>query len=45
MDVGLPGTGERTKEGGITIPIQDDLQLSVMIEGRLDSAERLEEER
>lgn len=43
MYVGLPGTGERRKGGGISIPIQDDL----MIEGggTVDSAERLEEER
>jgi hypothetical protein len=41
--VGPPGTGERTKEGGISIRIQDDLQLSV-IGGRLDSAESEGEE-
>jgi hypothetical protein len=42
--VALAGTGERRKEGRISIRIQDDLRLSV-IGGTLESAERREEER
>jgi hypothetical protein len=42
--VGLSGTGGRTKEGWISIPIQGELQLSVIGE-ILDSADSLEEER
>lgn len=44
MYVAQPGTGERRKEGRISIRIQDDLRLWV-IGGRLESAERRGEER
>lgn len=44
MYVALPGTGERTREGEISIRIQDDLR-SLVIGGTQDSAERLEEGR
>lgn len=40
MYVALPGTGERTKKGGISIPIQGELELLV-IGGILESAGRL----
>jgi hypothetical protein len=39
----LPDTGERMREAGISIRIQDDLRLSVIGE-TLDSAEREGEE-